>query len=124
MSSSSKRLLIIHIVDIIMILLVLFIRGFDQAIYYCDAFFVAGLLMICFGGLSFVSNCGVFDVFGYSVKTIGTKLSGNPDREFRNLTEYVESKKDKRLKEKLNFLPYLLVGAGTILLSFIVKVLL
>ena len=70
------------------------------------------------------TNCGVFDVFGYSVKTIGTKLSGNPDREFRNLTEYVESKKDKRLKEKLNFLPYLLVGAGTILLSFVVKVLL
>lgn len=123
MSESSKRILIIHIVDIIMILLVLFIRGFDQAIYYCDAFFIAGLLMICFGGLSFVSNCGAFDIFGYSFKTVGTKLSGNPNKEYQNLSAYVESKKDRRLKEKFNFVPYLLVGGVTVFLSFIIKVL-
>lgn len=123
MSGSSKRILIIHIVDIIMILLILLMKGFDKAINYCDAFFIAGLLMICFGGLSFVSNCGAFDIFGYSFKTVGTKLSGNPNKEYQNLSAYVESKKDRRLKEKFNFVPYLLVGGVTVFLSFIIKVL-
>ena len=123
MSESSKRILIIHVVDIIMILLILLMKGFDKAINYCDAFFIAGLLMICFGGLSFVSNCGAFDIFGYSFKTVGTKLSGNPNKEYQNLSAYVESKKDRRLKEKFNFVPYLLVGGVTVFLSYIIKVL-
>jgi len=123
MSESSKRILIIHVVDIVMILLILLMKGFDKAINYCDAFFIAGLLMICFGGLSFVSNCGAFDIFGYSFKTVGTKLSGNPNKEYQNLSAYVESKKDRRLKEKFNFVPYLLVGGVTVFLSYIIKVL-
>ena len=36
----------------------------------CDAFFVAGVLVMGFGGLHFVSNQGLFDIMSYSVKSV------------------------------------------------------
>ena len=52
-----------------------------------------------------MSNCGAFDIFGYSFKTVRDSISKEKIKEYQNMNEYVESKKEKRAKEKLYFLP-------------------
>ena len=121
MNKTTKRLIIISIVSLLMALLVLIIKGFDKAINYCYAFFISVMLIVCVGWLSFVSNCGAFDIFGYSFKTIKDSLTKEGIREYQNMNEYVESKKVKRTKEKLYFLPYIIIGGIFFLMAIIIR---
>ena len=36
----------------------------------CDAFFVPGALLVCFGLLAYCARGGVFDIFSYGVKSL------------------------------------------------------
>lgn len=79
-------------------------QNWGRLFYYIDGFFIAGASLICFGGLSFVNYQGGFDVFSYlfaKKKTVGGKIS---------LYDYSVMKKEKRMKNKWVFLPYLIVG--------------
>ena len=48
-------------------------RSTDTAAIYsglCDAFFVPGALLVCFGLLAFCARGGVFDIFSYGAKSL------------------------------------------------------
>ena len=90
----------------------LFYWGFDQKVYYNDAFFASGALFVAIGGLSFVSYFGAFDIFAYSFSLF------NPNRRYKDLYEYSTAKNEKR-KSKIvfPFMPYIVVGIVYIIVS-------
>ena len=83
---------------------------------FCDAFFAAGVLLACVGGLVFVSNGGVFDMLAYGVRTFFTAFRRNvTDRKYKDFYEYREAKKSS--KRSFSFL--LIVGIVFIAISMI-----
>jgi len=79
----------------------------------CDAFFVAGALFLCFGGLSWASEKGAFDGLGYSVsslfnlrKPVKKGVEWKPRETYE---EYVERKHSPDKKKPKLFL--VIVGA-------------
>ncbi len=89
----NKRTLIIFIIEMMMTVIYLFIKGFDTIVNYCNAFFVSGFAIICIGGLSWLSNIGTFDIFGYSWKTLKSSFSKDVKRDYNSMYEYSESKR-------------------------------
>lgn len=64
---------------------------------FCDAFFVSGVVLVCVGGLVFVSNGGVFDMITYGVKNLFWLFKKNPaDRKYKDFYEYREAMKEKK----------------------------
>ena len=50
----------------------------------CDGFFVSGVVLVCVGGLVFVSNGGVFDMLAYGIRTFFEAFTKNvTDRKYR-----------------------------------------
>ena len=48
-------------------------NGADEATVYgglCDAFFVPGIFLACFGLLSLCARAGTFDIFGYGARSL------------------------------------------------------
>lgn len=83
---------------------------------FCDAFFVSGVVLVCVGGLVFVSNGGVFDMLAYGIRTFFESFKKNvTDRKYRTYYEYKESKKDR--KTSFSFL--VIVGVVFIAVSMI-----
>mgnify|MGYP004635362771 CR=1 FL=1 len=93
----NKRTLIIFIIEMMMTVIYLFIKGFDTIVNYCNAFFVSGFAIICIGGLSWLSNIGTFDIFGYSWKTLKSSFSKDVKRDYNSMYEYNYQKLSKIL---------------------------
>ena len=51
----------------------------------CDAFFVPGILLFCFGLLAFSARGGIFDIFSYGVKSLKVLFTpfGKPEKHQR-----------------------------------------
>ena len=82
----------------------------------CDGFFVSGVVLVCVGGLVFVSNGGVFDMLAYGIRTFFESFKKNvTDRKYRTYYDYKESKKDR--KTSFSFL--VIVGVVFIAVSMI-----
>lgn len=96
-------------------LLVLFLKGFDRILSYVDAFSVAGAVSVLFGMLLWVAAAGAFTTFGYAASTFRS------DRKYKTLYEYTVAKEEKRAKQKKIEVPYLLVGALFLLISFLLS---
>ncbi len=83
--------------------------------FYRDSLFIAGMVVVLTGGLSIMSNFGVFDIFSFYP---GRKKKEDGKKE--NYGDYVERKKAERSSEKnLYFLPYFIVGALFLIASLI-----
>lgn len=83
---------------------------------FCDAFFVSGVVLVCVGGLVFVSNGGVFDMLAYGIRTFFESFKKNvTDRKYKDFYEYREAKKSS--KRSFSFL--LVVGIVFIAISMI-----
>ena len=117
----NKRTLIIFIIEMMMTVIYLFIKGFDTIVNYCNAFFVSGFAIICIGGLSWLSNIGTFDIFGYSWKTLKSSFSKDVKRDYNSMYEYSESKRAQRDGEKYNFLSYILVGGVAFIVAIVIR---
>ena len=90
--------------------------GFVQRL--CDGFFISGILLAGSGGLVFVRNEGLFDIFGYGVKSLfGIRFLWMPSQPDEKET-YAEYKERKRKRRKS---PVGLLIAGTVylFLSFV-----
>ena len=46
------------------------LTGMDRLMAWCDALFIVGMLLVCFGGLIFVSREGAFDGISYAVRSL------------------------------------------------------
>lgn len=113
------KYLILIIIGIILIIINIGVKGNWKYIgFYADGAFIAGVVLILLGGLSFVNYEGAFDIFSY----LGTKRNENG----RKLTfaEYGEVLKEEKKKKGFVFIPYIIVGfiyilLGVILLCFV-----
>ena len=78
-------------------------RGHAVTRLLCDGFFVAGVLLLGTGGLKFVRNEGMFDIFTYSIKSVFTihypfakMKSPLEEKKAEDFPTYKERKREKR----------------------------
>lgn len=109
-----KRYIAPLILNVALTLLVLFLKGFELKIYYMDAFSVAGAVSILLGLLFWITAAGAFDTIGYGFSTLGRKRD-------KDLYAYTVRKKEKRSRKKGTFLPYIVVGAVFLMISFLIS---
>lgn len=114
---SWKRYVAAIILNVVLTLTVLFVRGFELKIYYVDAFSVAGAVSVLLGLLFWIAAAGAFDAIGYGFSTFRT------DRRDKDLYEYSVRKKEKRSRNKGSFLPYIIVGAIFMAVSALISAL-
>ena len=88
----------------------------DLIMYYVDGSFIAGMTLICVGGLSVCSYFGAYDVFAYMF----TKRL--PDGTKPSLYEFSEERKDNRKKIKGKFIPYFVMGGVFLAIALILYI--
>ena len=90
------------------------LRGeWSLIVNYHNSFFLAGMFLILIGLLSLVDFYGGFDIFRYMFvrKNLdGTKIT---------LYEYIEDRKEKVKIKKYYFIPYVVVGVLSLIVSLI-----
>ena len=101
---SWKRYAAALVINVVVTLVVLCVRGFELKVYYVDAFSAAGGVSILLGLLMWVADAGAYDTIGY-----GFSVFGAP-KKYKDLYEYTLKKKEKRSRQKGHFLPFVIVG--------------
>ena len=66
----------------------------------CDAFFVPGALLCCFGLLSFCARGGAYDIFSYAAKSLKVLFTAFGKERHQHYYEYKLEKEAKRGKGK------------------------
>ena len=64
----------------------------------CDAFFVPGVLLVCFGLLIFTTNEGTFDGMTYAVKSFVNMFRKQNLKKFDSYYDYKASRKNRDTK--------------------------
>ena len=90
--------------------------GFTLRIHYYNALTMAGAVTLLLGLLLMTAYLGVFDIFGYSFSTIGTR------RRYHDLYEYTEAKKEKRRRGDRFFVPWLIVGTAFLVAGLLLRI--
>ena len=91
----------------IITLLSLWRNGVDYRLAYADALTTAGAALFFLGLLLWVGYLGVFDIFGYSVSSLGK-------RRYKDLFEYSAAHQSKRKRSGWYFVPFLTAGLDMI----------
>lgn len=86
------------------------LTGMDRLMAWCDALFIVGMLLVCFGGLIFVSREGAFDGISYAVRSLTWLFTLK-----KNKKESFADFKARRREKKRSFL--YLVAVGGVLLA-------
>lgn len=81
----------------------------------CNAFFIAGATMILLGALDICIHFGALDIFSYM-------FVNHKKEENKTFYDYCETKKEKRKKTQLSFLPYIIVGVIFVLVSIVLLI--
>lgn len=64
---------------------------------WSDAFFAAGVFLVCGGLIVFASNGGVFDMMGYSITLLFSIFrSSKVERKYKTYYDYRESRREKK----------------------------
>lgn len=115
---SYKKYIVLSILALAIILYYVLFFGATKVIVYVNAFFLAGAILIALGGLSIVTNQGAFDMFQYSGRTFGNmfRRNINPVRK-ETYAEFLEEQKEKRVKKKYAFGPYIFIGVILLIIS-------
>ena len=101
--------------NVFLVLLVLFLKGFDRILAYIDAFSVAGAVSVLFGLLMLVTSLGAFNMFGYAFSGFRT------ERKYKDLYEYTVAKQEKVSKQKKIYIPYIVVGVVFLIISLVLS---
>lgn len=103
--------------SVVIALIVLINKGFNYILVYSDALFIAGFILICVGGLSFVSSLGTFDIFSYSSSYVYKKIK---NKSIERFDEFKINKALKRQSLKFEYVPYLVIGLLEVLIAAII----
>ena len=87
--------------------------GFGLRIVWADALTTAGAVVILCGLLGMAASLGAFDMFGYSISTLG-------NRRYKDLYEYSQAKQEKRGRAGWTFVPWIAVGAAFLCVGFMI----
>ncbi len=102
-------------INVFLTVLVMYFRDFNGWLCYVDAFSVAGAVSVLFGMLLWVTSVGAFSTFGYAFSTFRS------ERKYKDLYEYTKAKQEKQAKQKKTYVPYIVVGAVFLLISFVLS---
>jgi len=89
-------------------------RGGGLLFRWADALSTAGAVLILLGLLGLVARLGAFDTVGYGISKIWRPR-------YRDLVEYTQAKGEKRSREPLGFMPFILVGALFLLAGILLR---
>lgn len=85
-----------------------------------DAFIIPGVIVLCFAGLVFSSNCGTFDMLLFSISKVFDVFRKNENkRAAKNFYEYRESKSD----EPKSFVHLIIIGIIFVVIGIVFYVL-
>ncbi len=127
--SSFKVYILTAIISLAVILLVCGLNGLftedlpqkDVVKFVCNAFFVAGVLVLGIAGLSFSSKHGAFDGFGYAISSLWDVHKPSKRRltwtKKETYQEYIER---KHSKDKNKQIKHLLIIGGILLMVAII----
>lgn len=112
--------LIIFVIMASFTLIYLSFTSFKELINYTNGTFAFGLITVLVGGLAWVANLGGFDGIGYSTYYFfGGYRSKTEDRKYKSYPDYIEKKKESRKGTFYTIIPYFIVGAILLIISFI-----
>ena len=109
---SWKRYLIVTGLAAVIVLLHLYLKGFDIIINYINGFFISGFALICFGGLSLLNYFGAYDFISYAFYR---KKASQPYQ------EYLAAKETKRKNNNLACGPYFGIGILLVIISIVIQ---
>ena len=85
----------------------------------CDAFFVPGVLLVCFGLLIFSTNEGTFDGMTYAVKSFVNMFRKHNLKQYDNYYDYKASRKSRDTKfAYLIFCGLFFIAVSAVMLYF------
>lgn len=91
----------------------------------CNAFTIAGALVLCLGGLFWVSDKGAFDGFAFSMKTFFAVhfsiIDKNPEHQGETYADYVQ-RKHKNDRRKKTYVFQIILGASMLIVALILLV--
>lgn len=126
MSKTMQKFLIHVGTGFVIAFLVMWVQGVfetetasDALRLVCDGFFVAGGILLAWGGLRWCSNGGAVDGLGYSMKMVKDRLLpflAKPDQKRESFAEYRERRESKAIPAK----PLLLSGLVHLVIAFII----
>lgn len=103
------------VMNIVLMLIVLFLNGFDKVIFYVNACSVAGAISVLWGMLLCVTAAGAFNTLGYALSIF------REERKYQDLYEYTVAKEEKNSKQKKTYMPYIVVGIVFLLISYVLS---
>ena len=108
-----------YIISLSVALILILIRlvtsnGFQNIVAYCDGTFIAGMVLVCGGGLSLVSYFGGFDIFSYNFMKKKEGVS--------TLYDYSKLKAERRKNAPPSYMPYITIGTLFIFISAILLI--
>lgn len=125
-----KKIITLSIIILVFIGIILTVCGinglFTKAIapketvrFVCDAFFVAGVLYACIGGLIWASGEGAFDGIGYAMATWKHSIFHNTRdwKKKESYQEYKERRAEKKKEKRVN--EVVIIGGSSIVIAAI-----
>lgn len=103
---------------LVVLIVSLSLNNFRELIYYVNGFQIGGAIVFLIGGLSLVSYFGAFDTFGYAF----SKLKKDPEKQYRDMYEFVTIKEEERKEHKFTFMPYFVTGLFFILIGIFLMI--
>ena len=79
---------------------------------------IAAVVLISFGGLSYVAREGFFDFASYGVKQFGAMIFGRKPNAYNDFAGYKEYKNERRKTVSHFYIPFLIVG-GLFLIAYL-----
>ena len=111
-----------YIVSATIVLIILIINlslnNFKELIHYVNGLQIGGAIVFLIGGLSLVSYFGAFDTFGYAF----SKLRKDPEKNYRDMYEFVTVKAEERKENRFTFIPYFVTGLFFILIGIFLMI--
>lgn len=94
----------------------------DVIRYVSDGFFIAAVLILCAGGLTWASRLGTFDGLGYTFSLWLQRFTNNK-RDWHKKEDFQEYKERKAEKKKGTKINYLLIFGGVLMIVAVILVL-
>lgn len=114
-------LIISLIIGCIIFCLYFFLR--NKSLYDAiNATSLAGVLLVCLGGLMFVSNEGFFDFVSYGFKQIGSSIFSKKANENNDFANYKQENTVKRKSKPKIFVCFLISGVVFLVAMIVLRI--
>ena len=127
-----KELLVSMIVTLIMCIAIMLIGNVlqaetvtDRLRAVCDGFSMGGLMMMCIGGLLWISGFGSFDILGYACKRAAHMFIPGKglDKKKESMPSYFEYKLEKSEKRDKSIGTEIIISGGIFFIIGVVLIL-